>query len=405
MSKKMNFNVGFFIKRTKLLSNGEAPVYMRITAGGNRIDLGTNKSIDPKQWDSNACVAAGTNRNSKLLNKYLQNLKFKITTIFNELSLKHNVVTAKMIRNEYLGIDTNERLILHIHNLHNEKVHNLIGIDYAVGTYYRYKTSLKHLTNYIQNEIREKDYPIKDINHEFVSNYDVFLKTRCKLDHNTAIGYHKKLKRILGQERANKWITHNPYANFKLSEKKTDRGFLTDMELETLINKELSIDRLAQVRDCFIVSCFTGLAYGDLTRLTDQNLHKANDGSRWIKINRLKTDTLCSIPVLGIVDLIIEKYKNHPSCMVNRTLLPVISNQRMNGYLKEIAAICGIEKELTTHLARHTFATTVTLNNDIPLETVSKMLGHTSLKTTKIYARLLDKKVGKDMGKLNSIYS
>ena len=177
------------------------------------------------------------------------------------------------------------------------------------------------------------------------------------------------------------------------------------MELETLINKEISVERLEQVRDCFIVSCFTGLVYADLVRLTKQHLHEAKDGSKWIKINRLKTDTLCSVPVLGIVDLLIDKYKGHPSCVVKQKLLPVISNQRMNGYLKEIAAICGINKELTTHLARHTFATTVTLNNDIPLETVSKMLGHTSLKTTKIYARLLDKKVGKDMVKLNSIYS
>ena len=405
MSKKMNFNVSFFIKRTKLLANGEAPVYMRISAGGQRIDLGINRSLLSKQWDPNAGIAKGTSRNSKTLNKYLQNLKFQITDISNDLSFKHNVVTAKMIRNEYLGVGLEERSILHIHNEYNEKVYNLVGIDYAEGTYFRYRTSLKHLTNYVHQELKEKDFPIKDIDHNFVTNYDLFLKTKCKLDHNTAISYHKRLKRVLGQARANKWMSHNPYSNFKLSERKTDRGFLNDMELEALINKEISVDRLEQVRDCFIVSCFTGLAYADLVRLTDQHLHEAKDGSKWIKISRLKTDTLCSIPVLGIVEIMINKYKDHPTCVMNRKLLPVVSNQKMNGYLKEIAAICGIKKELTTHLARHTFATTVTLNNDIPLETVSKMLGHTSLKTTKIYARLLDKKVGKDMCKLNSIYS
>ena len=405
MSKEMNFNVSFFIKRTKLLTNGEAPIYMRIAVGGQRIDLGINRSLESDQWDSVGGMSIGNSRNTKTLNKYLQNLKYKITDIFNDLTLKHNRITAKMIRNEYLGIDSKERSILQIHENYNKKVYDLIGIDYARGTYSRYKISLMHLTNYINIDLKETDYPIRNIDHKFVTAYDEYLKVKCKLVQNTAIGYHKKLKKVLHQARAHNWISHDPYANFKLSEKKTDRGFLTDSELEKIINKDISVERLEQVRDCFVVSCFTGLAYADLSRLTENHINIAKDGSKWIKINRLKTDTLCSIPILNIVELIIDKYKNHPARLLKRKLLPVISNQRMNGYLKEIANLCKISKDLTTHLARHTFATTVTLNNDIPLETVSKMLGHTSLKTTKIYARLLDKKVGKDMNKLNSIYT
>ena len=405
MSKKMNFNVGFFIKRTKLLSNREAPVYMKITSGGKRVDLGINRSVDPDQWESNACVVSGNSRNAKLLNKYMQNLKYQIMDIYNDLSLQNCNVSAKMIKDKYLGVEAVERTILTIHQEYNEKVAGLVGIDYAKSTLVRYKTSLKHLTNYIKKIIKEKDVQLQDVDHKFVTEYDEYLKRDCGLEHNSAVKYHKNLKKVLAHCRAIKWLSHDPYTNFKLPVKKTDRGFLSDQELEKIINKDIPLERLEQVRDCFIVSCFTGLAYADLERLTEDHVHHNNDGSKWIKINRLKTETISSIPVLGIVEAIINKYKFHPTCVVKQKLLPVISNQRMNGYLKEIAAICGINKELTTHLARHTFATTVTLNNDIPLETVSKMLGHTSLKTTKIYARLLDKKVGKDMVKLNSIYS
>ena len=174
MSKMMNFIVSFFIKRTKLLANGEAPVYMRISAAGQRIDLGINRSLLSKQWDSHAGIAKGTSRNSKILNKYLQNLKLQVTNISNDLSLRHTMVTAKMIRNEYLGVESEERSILHIHNEYNKNIYDLIGIDYVQGTYYRYKTSLKHLSNYIRNVMKEKDFHIKDIDHDFVTNMTLF---------------------------------------------------------------------------------------------------------------------------------------------------------------------------------------------------------------------------------------
>ena len=167
--------------------------------------------------------------------------------------------------------------------------------------------------------------------------------------------------------------------------------------MQAIINKNFTISRLEQVKDCFIFSCFTGLAHADLKRLTPQNIVTGSDHNLWIKINRKKTNSLCSIPILPTTSKLIEKYKNNPHCIKNNLLLPVLSNQSMNAYLKEIADICGITKRLSSHLARHTFATTITLNNDVPIETVSKMLGHSTINITKIYARLLDKKVGQDM--------
>jgi integrase len=196
----------------------------------------------------------------------------------------------------------------------------------------------------------------------------------------------------------------DPFVNIKLIEKKTDRGFLTDEDLKKIMELEFEVPRLEEVRDCFIFACFTGLAHSDLAKLTKDDIVTGTDGNKWIKIHRKKTNTLSRIPVLSVTRRIIEKYEFHPYCKNKGVIVPVKSNQKMNAYLKEIKNLAKINMELTTHLARHTFATTVTLKNDVPIESVSKMLGHSSLATTKIYARLLDDKVGKDMLKLNAIY-
>ncbi|MBN2682554.1 MAG: integrase catalytic domain-containing protein [Bacteroidales bacterium] len=187
--------------------------------------------------------------------------------------------------------------------------------------------------------------------------------------------------------------------------KKTDRGFLTEEELGILINKKFKIKRLEQIRDCFLFSCFTGLVHVDLKKLNKTNIEMDSLGTYWIKINRQKTDTKSSIPILSVTQQLIEKYANDEYCLANNVLLPVKSNQKMNAYLKEIGDVCGIEINLSSHLARHTFATTVTLNNNVPIETISKMLGHTSIRTTNIYARLLHKKISQDMAHLNHIYA
>jgi integrase len=217
--------------------------------------------------------------------------------------------------------------------------------------------------------------------------------------------YIKNFKKIINIAIANGDLGSNPFSNFKMKLKKVDRGFLSEEELAIMINKKFATSRLEQIRDCFVFSCFTGLAHSDLKRLSKENIVTGTDGGKWIKIKRKKTDNLSSIPILGVTQQIIEKYKNNDYCILNNVLLPVKTNQKMNAYLKEISDLCGFTHNLTSHLARHTFATTVTLNNNVPIETVSKMLGHSSIKMTTIYARLLDKKVGQDMKHLNDKYS
>jgi site-specific recombinase XerD len=204
---------------------------------------------------------------------------------------------------------------------------------------------------------------------------------------------------------ANDWLKKDPFTNYKISVKPTERPFLSEEELNTLINKKFKLQRLELVKDSFLFSCFTGLAHTDLKKLKPENIKIGTDGNKWVMINRTKTDSSSHIPVLPITAMLIEKYKTHPYCQEKGVLLPVLTNQKMNAYLKEIADLCEIDKNLTSHIARHTFATTVTLNNDVPIETVSKMLGHSSIKMTKIYAKLLDKKVGRDMAHLQNLYN
>ena len=196
---------------------------------------------------------------------------------------------------------------------------------------------------------------------------------------------------------ANNWIDRNPFSNYKAKVREVERVYLSEEEIQNIINKDFKTDRLSLVRDIFLFSCFTGLAYIDVKNLTKSHISLGIDGEKWIFTHRQKTETASKIPMLPITQMIIDKYEDHPECCNQNKLLPILSNQKMNAYLKEIAGVCEIEKELTFHIARHTFATTVTLTNGVPIESVSKMLGHKNLRTTQQYAKVLDKRVSEDM--------
>ena len=235
--------------------------------------------------------------------------------------------------------------------------------------------------------------------------YEFYLRSVRKCANNTAVKYIKNFHKIINICLANGWLTKDPFANYKSKVKEVIREYLTEKEIQDLMEKELVSDRLELVRDIFIFSCFTGLAYIDVKQLSKDNIVLGIDGDKWINKNRQKTDTNSKIPLLPTAQYILDKYANHPVCVNEDKLLPIFSNQKMNAYLKEIATVCGINKELTFHIARHTFATTVTLSNGVPIETVSKMLGHTNLKTTQHYAKILDKKISEDMKILKDKFS
>ena len=275
----------------------------------------------------------------------------------------------------------------------------------APATVTRYETSLKHTANFIQFNYKKDDIPITEVNHKFITDYEFYLKTERNCSHNSATKYLKNFKKIIRIALANDYISKDPFANIKFTLDEVERDFLEDSEIQRIIDKEIAIERLGQVRDIFVFSIFTGLAFSDLKGLTPEHIARDNNGALWIRKRRQKTNNMCNIPLLDVPLRIMEKYKDHPLCIKKGTLLPVICNQKMNAYLKELADICGITKQISTHTGRHSFATSVALANNVSIENVAKMLGHSDTKMTRHYAKVLDKSIMRDMERVNVKFS
>jgi site-specific recombinase XerD len=387
----------FYAKRAKTTADGLLPIYIRVTVDGERIELSTKRYTSPDKWSVEGNRMKGTSAEAKAVNAYLDALKAKVYEYQQQLIREDEEVNAENMRNKILGIEKRKHMLVAIFKQHNDEIKALIGKDYAPATHIRYETSLKHTVHYLQWKYKISDIDIRKIDHEFITGYEFYLKSVCKCCQNTTSKYIKNFGKIIRICLANGWIERNPFINYKSKIIEVERVFLSIEEIEILLNKEFAMERLNQVKDIFLFSCFTGLAYADVKKLSPRNIGLGIDGERWIFINRTKTDTRSNIPILPIAATILEKYRNHPQVVMKGKLLPVLSNQKMNAYLKEIADLCGFNKELTFHIARHTFATTVTLSNGVPIESVSKMLGHKNLKTTQHYAKILDLKVSNDM--------
>lgn len=395
----------FYAKSTKANGNGLLPIYVRLTIDGKRFEYSTKKFIEPSKWSTELSKMKGNSEEARSINNLLDFTRNRINEIQFEL-LKDGVsLNIEEFKNRLLGIKERERLLIPIFTEHNRKIKELVGTEYAPGTLERYETSLKHTKDFLQWKFRVSDIDIEKIDHAFITEYEFYLRTERKCANNTAVKYIKNFHKIINICLANGWLTKNPFANYKSKVKEVTREFLTELEIQSLMEKEFVSERLELVRDIFVFSCFTGLAYIDVKQLSQDNIVLGIDGDKWINKNRQKTDTNSKIPLLPTAQYIVDKYENHPVCKNKGNLLPILSNQKMNAYLKEIATVCGINKELTFHIARHTFATTITLSNGVPIETVSKMLGHTNLKTTQHYAKILDKKISEDMQVLKAKFN
>ncbi len=387
----------FYAKRAKTTADGLIPIYLRVTVDGERIEFSTKRYTHPDKWSVEGSCMKGTSGESKAINMYLDILKAKVYEHQQALIRENKLVNAENMRNKMLGIEKRNYMLVPIFQKHNDEIEVLIGKDYAPATHVRFKTSLKHIQEFLQWKYKVSDIDIREINHEFITGFEFYLKSECNCAQNTVVKHMKAFGKIIRICLANGWIERNPFINYKNKLKEVERVILDQSEIETLMMKKFTIERLNIVKDIFLFSCMTGLAYADVQKLTRNHIGMGIDGERWIFINRTKTDTRSTIPLLPIASAILEKYSEHPQVQNSGRLLPVLSNQKMNAYLKEIADLCEINKELTFHIARHTFSNTVTLANGVPIETVSKMLGHKSLKTTQHYAKVLDKKVGDDM--------
>ncbi|WP_026726474.1 site-specific integrase [Flavobacterium sasangense] len=395
----MNTSVSilFYIKRAKVNNLGVCPIYTRVTVNAKRFEFSTNKSINPDKWSSEGSKVKGTSEEARTINSHLDYLKNQILQAEKKLIKKDISVSSENLKNELFGLTETKRMLVPIFQDHNNKIKELVGKEYAPGTLERYTTSLKHTIEFMQWKYNVSDIDITKIDHAFITDYEFWLRSVRNCANNTAVKYLKNFNKIIKLCLANDWLDKNPFANYKSKVKEVERVYLTEDEIQNIINKDFKTERLSLVRDIFLFSCFTGLAYIDVKNLTKSHISYGIDGEKWIFTHRQKTESASKIPILPVTQMIIDKYENHPQCHNEDKLLPILSNQKMNAYLKEIAAVCEIEKELTFHIARHTFATTVTLTNGVPIESVSKMLGHKNLRTTQHYAKVLDRKVSEDM--------
>ena len=397
--KRDSFRVLFFLKKTRLLKNGEASVCMRITVNGTRVENNIRKSIDPALWSQAKETARGKSRRACDLNTYIEEARIKLYQIFCELEQQNRPVTAHLLQELFFGQEQPEevRTLLGTMQEHNDQCRALVGTDYALITVRRYESCRRYLAELIRQRYGKEDLPLAEVNGELVRAFAFYLKTEKGCQQNTVIRYMKCLKKITNLARANDWMAKDPFLGIRFHEKEVVREFLTMNELQTIYRKEFPLERLTLVRNVFIFAAFTGLAFIDVQQLAPEHIVRDNNGNLWIRKPRQKTKNMCNIPLLDIPQEILRKYADHPTCRKKGVLLPVPCNQKMNSYLKEIADICMIRKNLTTHCARHSYATSVCLANGVSLENVAKMLGHSNIKMTQHYAQVLDSSILRDM--------
>lgn len=395
--KRQTFNVLFFIRRTKTVKSGETPIMLRITIEGQLAEIQLKRDVKPNYWNQAKERCTGKDSASLEINRYLESVKLRLFEIHRKMEEEGKLINPNEIKRKFLGLDEEHKMFFQMFQEHNDKCRELIGKDYAKVTVSRFDTCLKYFREMSLAQYQRKDIPLKEVTNGMILDYIHFLKSEKGLQENTVIRYMKTVKKVLNIAVNYDWIEKNPFGNIRFHEKEVNKEFLTKEELEILRTKTFEIPRLELVRDVFLVQCFTGLAFIDVSELKEEHIISDNEGSLWIRKERHKTGIMCNVPLLDIPLEIIEKYKDHPLCQKRGILLPVLSNQKMNSYLKEIADCCGIKKNLSTHTGRHTFCSVVTLANNVSLENIAKMVGHTNTRMTMRYAKVLDQSILRDM--------
>ena len=393
------FGVQFIIRKDKL-KNDKVPIYCRITINGNIVHFALKQWVEPKYWEARDKATKKGNREVAILDNNLIKVRKAIENQYNQLQDMGVYITASSVRDAFLGkIIEEPNTLSRLVNYHNEQA----NLTLEWSTVKHYFVTQKYLTTFLKNKMNKNDIFLLEINYKFVLDFEIYLRgqkpigNQKPLNNNGVMKHLIRLRKMTSLAMRLDWLQIDPFKNYKIRQQKVETDFLTEKELKLIENKVLESEKLAKVRDIFIFCCYTGLAYVDVTKLNDENIITGIDGEDWIKISRQKTNISVNTPLLPKARQILFKYSNHGRSI---PIFPIYSNQKMNSYLKDIAELCSVKKNLSTHIARHTFATTVTLSNGVPVETVSKMLGHTKIATTQIYARVLEKKISEDMAAL-----
>ena len=396
---KSTFKILFYLRKNQVNKAGKAGIMTRLSVNGEVSQFSSKLDIEPELWDVRLGKVAGSSLKSRKVNDLLDDIRTSLKNHYHEIETHEAYVTAEKVRNAFLGYSTKQRTLLELFKNHNEDARKLIGISKTEATLSKYDRACRRMEEFLQAKHKMSDIALKEINYKFVTDFETYLRTVSKCNENTTAKFMQTFRMIIIVAKNNGWLFNDPFSNYKIRLKRVDRGYLTDLEIQKVMEKKFVSNRLEQVRDVFIFSCFTGLSYIDVKQLTANNICTSFDGKQWIMTHRQKTDTPVNVPLLNIPLTILKKYEGK---LPKGQLLPVLSNQKLNSYLKEIADLCDIHKNVTFHLARHTFATTTTLSKGVPIETVSKMLGHTNIKTTQIYARITNDKISRDMQLLSS---
>jgi site-specific recombinase XerD len=412
MKVNEKLSILLMLENSKASKDGTVPITIRLTVNSKRAELSLGQKVHPDRWNQAGNCAKGNSQEAWLINAAIDKAKTKLRQEYDLLASKHNYVSALMVKMAYKGETpalsmaaeaTPGKTLLEVTDFVLERNKKKVLKNHmAPGTLTKWKTTKTKLVSFLEENMGKSDLPLNELNYAFAEDFVDFLMLEKDIQSNSAMKYLKNAKHIITVAVNRDWIDKNPIASFPCSYVHPERDILDSSEISTMYNKELHTARLKEVRDCYLFMCFTGYAYKDASILTPQHVTTFIDGNEWIVKNREKTWCRENVPLLPVAKEIIERYKNHPYCLKHNLLLPINSNQKYNEYLKELAEICGINKHLTTHTARHTFATTVTLANGVPLETVSALLGHKSIKTTQIYAKIVASKIWQDMNKLKN---
>ncbi|PCJ94408.1 MAG: integrase [Flavobacteriaceae bacterium] len=401
MKTKSTFTVIFFTRKSRSHSS-QLSIYVRITVNGKRSEMSVKRSIPQNQWDTTRNRGRGNSETIRILNTYLDQVYNKLLESHKELMEEDKIISSDAIKSRYLGEDDDSKTLKELIAYHNG---NMIHVLKA-GTMKNYYTTEKYLQKFLLKKRRLKDIYLKQLNFRFIIDFEQYLRTyknskkELMLANNGVMKHLERFKKMINLAIKLEWMHKNPFSQFQLKYNKYDRQYLNERELELLENTEFKSERLQKIKDCFVFSCYTGLSYIDVKELTEMNVVKGIDNNNWIYTKREKTDEQVKVPILPKAWEILEKYRAASDMDFTTNVLPMSSNQKTNSYLKEIATACGIHKVITFHVARHTFATTVMLSNGVPIETVSKLLGHTKLSTTQIYARVVESKISEDINNL-----
>lgn len=394
-------NVYFSLRESKKNKNGESPIEISISTNGDRVYFSSGKYVNISDWSKSKQLVKGKADNAQLINSYLIQVRNKIYEKEVELIKNGFIITASLLRDAYWGkVETlNEKTLFNIVGTHNSEQEKLVGKGVSKATYWISVYTDRLLKEFVAQKYRRSDIYLRELNQNFIQSFHTFLKTEKGMSQNSATKHLKLLKKIINTAVVNSYMPHNPFATYKVEREPVEIDFLDEEELRKVINFDTPIPRFERARDMFLFGCFTGLSYIDIKTLTPEHIEKDGTGRIWIKKRRVKTGVFSRIPLLPMAKMILDKYKG------GERLLPIQDPADVNKYLKDIAILCGINKRITFHTSRHTFASTVTLANNISLEVVSKMLGHTNTRMTTHYAKLVDKYIGEQMDKLMSTFS